>query len=159
MEEVCSPNFDRRLRAAEGYMELGMPVDAHAELEEIAPESRDHSDVLALKVRIYRSLEKWESMQAVARTLAFRDPQSAHWVVSWAFASRRADSINTARLILLEAVERLPGAAVLHYNLACYECLLGDVEVARGRLKHAIGLDGNLRAKAIDEEDLKAIWE
>lgn len=56
-------------------------------------------------------------------------------------------------------MERLPGAALLHYNLACYECLLGDIEVARARLKHAIRLDERLKAKALDEEDLKAIWE
>jgi hypothetical protein len=26
---------------------------------------------------------------------------------------------------------RLPDEPILHYNLACYECQLGDVEVAK----------------------------
>ena len=58
--------------------------------------------------------------------------------MSWAYATRRAVSIDAARLLLLEAVERMPNAAILHYNLACYECQLGDLEVAKARLRHAI---------------------
>ena len=59
----------------------------------------------------------------------------------WAYATRRADSIEAARLILLEAVERIPTAAIFHYNLGCYECQLGDVEVAKVRLEHALKLE------------------
>jgi hypothetical protein len=63
------------------------------------------------------------------------------------------------RLILLEAVERLPSAAIQHYNLACYECLLGDLEVAKGRLTYAIKLEPRYREKALDDEDLKEVWD
>jgi hypothetical protein len=62
-------------------------------------------------------------------------------------------------LILLEAVERIPTAAILHYDLACYECLLGDVEVAKARLQHAFKLEPRYRLKALEDEDLKAVWE
>jgi tetratricopeptide (TPR) repeat protein len=152
MAESSSFNFEQRLRAAEGYVELGMMLDAAAELEEVAPERRGESRVLALRLRIYSSLHRWLLAQTVARTLAIRDPDNVQWAVSWAYATRRVDSINVARIILIEAVERLPGAAILHYNLACYECQLGDVEVAKARLKHAIQLDPIFRAKALDDE-------
>jgi hypothetical protein len=98
-------------------------------------------------------------MRTVARSLALNDPDEVQWPVSWAYATRRADSIEAARLILLEAVERLPGAAILHYNLACYECQLGEVEVARARLKHAIALEPACRARALEDDDLKPLWE
>jgi tetratricopeptide (TPR) repeat protein len=88
-----------------------------------------------------------------------RDPDNVQWSVSWAYAARRADSINAARLILLEAVERQPEAAILHYNLACYECQLGDLEVAKARLRHAINLDDGFRAMALEDEDLEPLWE
>lgn len=40
----------RRIRAAQGYIELGMFLDANAELEDIEPEKRDASEVLAFRV-------------------------------------------------------------------------------------------------------------
>src|SRR5436305_1383609 len=86
-------------------------------------------------------------------------PDNVQWAVSWAFATRRSDSIGAARLILLEAVEQIPTAAILHYDLACHECQLGDVEVAKARLQHAIKLDPRYREKALDDEDLEAVWE
>jgi hypothetical protein len=51
---------------------------------------------------------------------------------------------------------------VLHVilcDLACYECQLGDVEVAKARLKHAFKLDPKLRLTALDDPDLEAVWE
>ncbi len=116
MEDVGQLNFERRTQAAEGYVELGMFLDANAELEEIEPELRTDTQILALRVRIYSALEKWDLMLVVAKELALRDPHNVQWAVSWARATRRAVSIDAARLVLLEAVERIPGAAILHYN-------------------------------------------
>ena len=79
--------------------------------------------------------------------------------VAWAYATRRADCIDAARLILLEAVERIPNAAILHYNLSCYECLLGDLEVAKARLQHAFTLEPRYRLKALEDEDLQPVWD
>jgi len=98
-------------------------------------------------------------MRIVARILAQRDPDNVHWSVQWAYATRRSDSIEATRLILLEAVERIPTAAILHYNLACYECQLGGVAVAKARLQHAIQLDPRYREKAMEDQDLKAVWD
>jgi len=53
----------------------------------------------------------------------------------------------------------LPTAAILHYNLACYECLLGDVEVAKARLRHAFKLEPSFKLKALEDEDLEGVWE
>jgi len=60
---------------------------------------------------------------------------------------------------LLEAVERLPRAAAVHYDLAGLECQLGEVKVARGRLRHAFKLDPGLRLRALDDPDLAMIWD
>ena len=91
--------------------------------------------------------------------LALRDPDNVQWAISWAYATRRTVSIDAARLVLLEAVERIPNAAILHYNLACYECQLGDLAVAKARLQHAISLDPACRAMALDDQDLAPLWE
>ncbi len=56
-------------------------------------------------------------------------------------------------------MERIPGAAILHYNLACYECQLGEIEVAKARLQHALSLEPRYRLTALENEDLQAIWD
>src|SRR5690349_13685576 len=73
--------FDRRMRAAEGYIELGMFIDANAEINEIEPDERSLTEVLALRVRIYQKLEKWDLMISVAQTLTRRDPENVRWIV------------------------------------------------------------------------------
>jgi predicted Zn-dependent protease len=146
------------LRAAEGYTELGMYLDADAELERIDSEFRHLPEVLAARVEIYTGLKKWEHLQTVASRLAAHDPNEPQWSISLAYATRRAQSIEAAKAILLEAVERHPNEPMLHYNLACYECQLGDVEVAKARLAHAFKLEPKCRLMALDDDDLEPLW-
>lgn len=40
---------------------------------------------------------------------------------------------------------------MLHYNLACYESQLGDVEDAKARLQHALNLECRMRLMALDD--------
>jgi hypothetical protein len=77
----------------------------------------------------------------------------------WAYATRRAESLQAAQSILLEGVERLPAVSIFHYNLACYECQLGQLEVAKARLAHAFKLDPSWRLAALDDEDLRPVWD
>jgi hypothetical protein len=60
---------------------------------------------------------------------------------------------------MVNAVERLPNVAVFHFDLACYECQLGDFVSAKVRLQRAIELRGDLRLRALEDEDLRALWE
>jgi hypothetical protein len=149
----------RHLTAAEGFAELGMYLDANAELEEIDAEVRHVAEVLTVRVSIYAGLEKWELMRTVAGRLAAHDPADAQWAISLAYATRRAQSIEAAKCILLEAVERHPTEPILHYNLACYECQLGDIEVAKARLAHAFDLEPKCRLMALDDDDLAPLWD
>jgi tetratricopeptide (TPR) repeat protein len=149
----------RHLTAAQGYVELGMHCDAEAELEEIEPEVRHVPEVLQVRVDIYHALKKWDLLQPVAKKLALFDPQNSQWWISWAYATRRVDSIEAARLILVNALEAISNEAMIHFNLACYECLLGNVEEARSRLTKAITLDSELRLMALQEKDLEPLWD
>lgn len=150
--------FKSRITAAQGYIELGMPLEANEELEQIDADQRSHTEVLALRVKIYNALKKWELMETVAKRLVRIEPENVQWTVSWAYAIRRADSIEAARTILLDAVERMQDVAVLHYNLACYECKLGNLEEAKSRLKRAFELEPRYRITALEDEDLEAVW-
>lgn len=157
--QQSTENDQRHITAAQGYVELGMFLDANAELEEIDSDLRAAPEVLAVRLGIYTGLKKWELMQVVAKSLVNHDPDEVQWSISLAYATRRAESIDAAKVILLEAVERHPKEPVLHYNLACYECQLGDVEVAKARLQHALKLEPRMRLMALDDEDLRAVWD
>ena len=69
----------RSLVAAQGYLELGMFLDANAELNEIAPERRHLPEILEVRMHIFCALKKWELMQTVAKKLALSDPENVRW--------------------------------------------------------------------------------
>ena len=147
------------LQAAQGFCELGMFLDADAELEKIDPDVRHLPEVLGVRVEIYRNLEKWELMQAVAKKLAVDWDGEPHWWVCWAFATRRAESVEAARRILQLAFTNHPNAPLIHYNLAGYECQLGDLERAKQYLKEAFDLDKDLRRVALEDDDFAPLWD
>ena len=149
----------KHLTAAEGYFELGMFLDANAELEEIDPEVRHVPEVLEVRVQIYRGLKKWELMQTVAKKLTEDDSQESQWPISWAYATRRSESLEAAKLILLEAWGVHKKEPMIPFNIACYECQLGHLERAKEFLGHAFKLSPDMRVMARDDEDLKALWD
>jgi hypothetical protein len=59
---VSPVRLDRisRTRAAEGYLDQGMPLEANAELQWMDACVRHVPEVLAVRVAIYRRLERWE---------------------------------------------------------------------------------------------------
>jgi Flp pilus assembly protein TadD len=59
---------------------------------------------------------------------------------------------------LKEALARFPNEALVHYNLACYSCVSGRVEEGRVLLEKALRLEPNLKATALEDEDLAGVW-
>ena len=60
--------------------------------------------------------------------------------------------------ILLDAKAKFPKEATIPYNLACYYCQLGEMEKAKCHLKKAFEIDLNWRKAALEDEDLKPLW-
>ncbi len=56
-------------------------------------------------------------------------------------------------------MERLPEVPIFLFNLACYESQLGDIERAKKHLGHAIEIRGDYRLRALEDEDLKPVWD
>jgi tetratricopeptide (TPR) repeat protein len=146
-------------QAAIGYVELGMFQDANDQLEKIDPFNRAAPEVLAVRLAIYRGLKKWELMQQIAKRLKEFQPDNAQWTISLAYATRRAYSIDVAMEILIDAEAKFPREPAIPYNLACYYCQLGKMEKAKRYLKKAFEIDLNWRRAALDDEDLKPLWD
>ena len=137
-------------------MELGMFLDAVDELEAISKNvSSESPEVLAMWVSVYHGLEKWKAMQAVAIKLAKIDPENVQWPISWAFATRRSESIEAAKEILLDALDRHPMEALVYYNLACYDCQLGEVTSSKELLDRALEISPGFLLMALEDPDLE----
>ena len=145
--------------AAVGYAQLGMFLQANEQLENIDPFNRVAPEVLALRVDIYRGLQKWDLMREIAERLYESDPTNIQWVVSYAYAMRRTESVNAARNILINALRKFPSEAIIYYNLACYDCRSNRIDSAKQYLRQAFRIDPNWRLQALEDEDLKSLWD
>jgi predicted Zn-dependent protease len=80
----------------------------------------------------------WTSrLPEIAKRLADFQPNNIQWTISLAYATRRADSIQAAKEVLLNAEPNFPKEAVIKYNLACYFCQTGDIQNAKKYLEKA----------------------
>lgn len=62
-------------------------------------------------------------------------------------------------MIALEAEVNHPQDAQIQFNLGCYFCQLGNLEEAKSRVAVAISLDQQYQLIALDDDDLKPIWD
>jgi tetratricopeptide (TPR) repeat protein len=154
-----SPDDQRCANAAQGYAALGMWADASEELEKISVECRDLPEVQEVRMQIYSGLKEWGLMRAVAKGMAESDPGNVQWWISWAYATRRAASIEAAKVILVDALKRHPGEPMVRYNLACYDCQLGNMDAATEYMEHALRLNPRFRTMALEDEDLRPMWK
>ena len=128
--------------------------EANDQLENIDPFSRAAPEILAVRIAVYYGLKKWELMREIAKRLAEFQPNDSQWTISLAYATRRPDSIQAAKEILLNADSKFPKEPDVKYNLACYYCQLGEIEYAKRYLKQCFEIDSTLRLQALDDEDL-----
>ena len=84
----------KRLNAAVGYLNLGMPQDAWNELEDIAAKDRARPEVLKVSVEVCRALKQWEMMAEVSNHLGAHATKARR--LDCASASRRVVSVAPA---------------------------------------------------------------
>jgi tetratricopeptide (TPR) repeat protein len=149
----------RRVSFALGYTALGMLNEASEELEAIGFEDRFLPEVLSARIDLHMEAKHWDALVGLGRRLATDCPHKFQGWMSWAYALKELNRPAEARAVLLEA-EPLHGekCALLHYNLACYECVLGSLDQARERLRRACLIDPDFKNTALDDSDLQPIW-
>jgi hypothetical protein len=151
-------DWNQIVRSAEGYLDLGMLVEACEELDGLPFEWTTRIEVIGLRTAIYSEAENWSMMRDLSEVLVKRCPEeSAHWI--WfAFATRRSRSIMEAQAILVDALKHHDLEPTIHFNLACYACLAGDLPLARERLARACLLEPKKHEVALKDSDLKPLW-
>ena len=148
----------RALRAADGYLYLGLPAEALGELDAIFPAERHDSAVLLARIRALLHMKKWTSAETLSGDGARRHPEEGEFTVQRAFALQQMKRAAAAEKAMLAAPEWIRRTGILHYNLACYQARLGDLAQARECIDTAIGINSGIQKNARLDPDLQALW-
>lgn len=140
------------LSAAIGWLGLGKWQEANEELEKITPGLRAHPDVLEVRLEIYSKAGKWDITAEIARALVKIRPNDPQLWISLAYATRRMPNggIPLAKMILAKAQPLFPKEPLIAYNLACYECQIGNWKVAWKWLESAFDLGDLKKVKLME---------
>jgi predicted Zn-dependent protease len=162
LREIVMPrpliSTPRRLQYAQGYLALGLMAEAAAELESITVEDRLSDEVLEITIDLHSMRQDWQHAVTAAEEYVRRHPDKPKGWISWAFALRRLKSIPDAELVLLEGEKRIGGTcALIHYNLACYRCQLGDRAGALQRLAIACRMEPHWKTAGLEDPDLASL--
>ena len=157
------PPDTHHLKAAEGWLGLGVKDEAHAELEKINPALRSHPDVVEVRWQILASEEKWQACLDVANGMLEAEPDNSLGWIWRAYSLRRTaggGGLLAAQECLVHAHAKFPAEFVIPYNLACYACQLGELRRAREWLKKACDTSSTtiIKGMALHDPDLKPLW-
>jgi predicted Zn-dependent protease len=150
---------ERILLAAQGYSELGMFDDALTELNSLPAELTSHVTVLELRTVVLMQAKRWKSALTASRALCRVAPENKNGFIHGAYCLHALGRTEEARDTLLSGPELLHAEPTFHYNLACYECTLGNLELARLHLEKSFELNKDFREYAKSDPDLAALRE
>ena len=150
---------ERTLLATQGFAELGMLDDALAELDTLPLNARRLRPALELRTAILMQAKRWPDALVASRELLAAGPENNSGYIHVAFCLHELGHTAEARDTLLSGPESLRQDATFHYNLACYECALGALNLARAHLEKSFKIDKRFREFARTDPDLKALQQ
>ena len=161
MQQLEPPDI-HCLNAAIGWMELGNPSEALAELDQLPAASCKHPDVLEVRWLVSAELGRWNEGLKVADLLVEIAPERSTGWLHRAYALRRVDNggLQQAWDALLPIVPKFPKEPTISYNLSCYACQMHQLDAARVWLKRAFsaGRKEHIKKMALEDPDLEPLW-
>jgi tetratricopeptide (TPR) repeat protein len=161
------------LRRASGYLELGELLlegeaaapptacrlfqRALAELNQLDEADRRDAAATLLEGESLRALGEWEAALPPLMHAAHATPARLEAWLGIGWCLKRLDRLPEAINALADGLAAFPGQPVLHYNLACYHSLAGNVPAAIDHLTRAIAIDDRFRDLTGHERDFDAI--
>ena len=149
--------------AAVGWLELGNPAEAKAELAQISKARQEHPDVLEVHWLISAEERNWQEGLQVAQSLLRRAPDRLSGWLHRAYALRRVPEggLRKAWEALLPAASKFPKEPTIPFNLSCYACQMLRLDDARDWLNRAVAVAGKKKIKemALNDTDLQPLWD
>lgn len=161
MQPLVPPDT-HHLEAASGWLGLGLPNDARAELSRISSANQSHPDVLEVRWELFARETNWSDALQTAGQLVATAPDRASGWLHQAYAMRRAPGggLRPAWEVLLPAAKLFPDEPTIFYNLACYACQMQRLDEARDWLQQAVAIGGKeqIKCMALADDDLQPLW-
>jgi tetratricopeptide (TPR) repeat protein len=161
------------LRQTAGYVELGeLLVDGDAPvppsamkllerarrtLAELPEGERESPQAMLLDAESLRAMGLWDEAIPVFLAAAVKAPQRLEPWLGRGWCLKRLGRLGEAVAALEEGLQANPNQPVLHYNLACYHSLAGEVSSAIEHLTKAISIDRRFRDLTQIEPDFDPI--
>jgi len=142
------------IRAASGWLELGMPEDALEELKALSGEDSKDKKVLELTLAAQMAREDWKPAAVTAKILCEKAVDEPEFFLSAAFCLHEAGETEEAKKWLQRGPDALAEMPVFHYNMACYLWVLGEKERAHNHLAKAVEMDESFMESARYDKDL-----
>ena len=155
------PPDNLHLSSATGWLQLGNPTEALADLGKVSAEHREHHEVLHLEWHIHAQNKDWESCVEIGRVMVNLHP---HDVAGWINQANALFYLKRGQeaFELLESVrEKHPKNEAIPYNLSCYACQFGDLTLAMDCYQAAeqVGDRKKIREVALQDPDMEPIWD
>ena len=131
-----------------------MHDDALAELDALDADWRDRPEALEMRTLVLMQAKRWKKAAKVSQHLCKAAPENGAGWVHLAFCLHEMGYSSEARATLLAGPAALKAEPVFFYNLACYECQLGNLAAARTFLDKSFELDKKYREFARTDPDL-----
>ena len=147
-------DWDRRILAAQGYVELGLHEEAQVQLMPLPPEEKERVDVIELTVLCQMNDHHWAEALKLAQKLCVLEPDQPGGYIHAAFCLHELSRTEEALDVLAQGPATLRTKPVYYYNMGCYLARLGREEKALELLKQSFEMDGDLRRDARNDPDL-----
>lgn len=142
---------------AEGWLELGVPRNSLKALSRIEFPENETCLILRARVRVLLHLRRWRQANSLSRIAMERFPDDPHIVAQKAFTLEQLGRAKKAIKVIMSTPEPIRVSGILHYNIACYESLLGDRVIAEKLIERAISMNAKMRKLARSDDDLKSV--
>lgn len=150
---------ERAILAAQGYLELGMAEEALAELSSLPDIGSRDPDIIELRLHVLMQAARWAEALIAAEELIRLNPAAIPAYIHGAFSLHELGRTAEARDLLLQGPEELRNDPTFHYNIGCYEAVLGNRDAALASLEQSFALDATYRDFARRDPDLELLRE
>jgi tetratricopeptide (TPR) repeat protein len=149
--------YQRLLREAEGYLELGLPQLAIETLEKLNEPGTFKSKRLYLLGEAFRAQGRFQEAIAALEASVGDAPSKIDIYLALGWCYKRTDRLDLAIEALQKGLEVDSTHAILHYNLACYWSLAGNKDQALTCLAEALRREPEYREMIPSEHDFDSL--
>jgi predicted Zn-dependent protease len=147
------------LTAARGWLELGNPAEATAELLGISQDFENDVAVLEVRWEIHAQQKNWSRAAEVSDRMIRHHPGLPSGWIGRSYCLHEMKQTREAFDSLLPASRKFLRVSIIPYNLACYACQLGLLAEAEVWLTQAISLGKkeDIKEMALKDRDLEPL--